>query len=61
MEQFCYQTIPEPNTKKLSSSPSFPTHTHMTLSAKWVGNYGILTIKVAAEFCLWTEQRRDRS
>jgi hypothetical protein len=33
----------------------------MTLSAKWFGNYRILTINVAAEFWLWTEQRQDRS
>jgi hypothetical protein len=32
--QFCYETVPEPNTKKLGNSPSFLTHTYMTLSAK---------------------------
>jgi hypothetical protein len=49
-EQFCYGTVLEPNTKKLCNSPSFLTHTHTTLSAKWFGNYRILAINVADEF-----------
>jgi hypothetical protein len=48
-EQHCYEIVPELNTKKLGNSPSFLTHTHTTLSAKWSGSYGILTIDVAAE------------
>jgi hypothetical protein len=60
-EQFCCDTVPELNTKKLGNSPSFPTHTHTTLSAKWFGNYRILTISIAAEFWLWTEQQQDGS
>jgi hypothetical protein len=50
MEKFCYETILEPNTKKLGNSPSFLTHTHTTLSAKRFRNYRILKINVAAEF-----------
>jgi hypothetical protein len=60
-ELFCYETVLEPNTKQLSNSPSFQTHTHMTLSTKWFRNYRILTINVAAEFRLWTEQRQGGS
>jgi hypothetical protein len=52
MEQFCCGTIPEPNTKKLGNSCSFPTQTHMPLSAKRYENYRILTINIAAEFWL---------
>jgi hypothetical protein len=50
MEQFCYEPVLEPNTKKFGNSPRFLTHTHTTLSAKRFGNYRILTINVAAEF-----------
>jgi hypothetical protein len=49
-KQFCYETVLERNTKKLDNSPSFLSHTHMALSAKWFGNYRILTINIAAEF-----------
>jgi hypothetical protein len=59
--QFRYETVSELNTKKLGNSPSFPTHTHTTLSAKRFRKYIILTINIAAEFCLWTEQRQDGS
>jgi hypothetical protein len=61
MEQLCYETVPEPNTKNLGNSPRFPSHTHTTLSAKWFENYRILTINVAAEFRLWKEQWQDGS
>jgi hypothetical protein len=49
-EQFYCETVMEPNTKKLGNSRSFPTDTHMTLSAKRFGNYRVLTINIAAEF-----------
>jgi hypothetical protein len=43
------------------NSLSFLTITHTTLSAKQFRSYGILTIDVAAEFCIRTEQRYNGS
>jgi hypothetical protein len=59
MEQYGYDSVPELTTKKLGTSPRLLTNTHMTLSAKRFGSYGILMIDIAAEFCFWTEQRQN--
>jgi hypothetical protein len=53
--------VQEFNTKNLGNSPSFLTITHTTLSANRFWSYGILTINVAAEFCIQTEQRHNGS
>jgi hypothetical protein len=58
---FPKDSILELNTKKLGSSPSFLTITHMILSARRFRSYGILTINIAAEFCIWTEQQHNGS
>jgi hypothetical protein len=58
---FPKDSVLELNTKNLGNSPSFPTITHTTLSAKLFRSYGILTIDVAAELCFWTEQRLNGS
>jgi hypothetical protein len=58
---FAREFVLELNTKTLGNSPSFLTTTHMTLSAKRFRNYGISMIDVAAEFCFWTDQRRNGS
>jgi hypothetical protein len=51
IELFPKEFVPELNTKKLGNSTSFLTITHLTLSAKRIRRYGILTIDVAAVFC----------
>jgi hypothetical protein len=51
MDLFPREFVLELNTKNLGNSPSFPTITHMTLSAKCFRSYGISTISVTAEFC----------
>jgi hypothetical protein len=51
MDLFPGEFVLELNTKYLGNSPSFPTITHTTLSAKQFRSYGISTINVAAEFC----------
>jgi hypothetical protein len=51
IELFSKEFVPELNTKKLGNSTSFLTITHLTLSAKRIRRYGILTIDVAAVFC----------
>jgi hypothetical protein len=61
MDLFPREFILELSTKNLDNSPSFLTITHRSLSAEWFRSYGISTIDVAAEFCFWTEQRRNRS
>jgi hypothetical protein len=61
MELFPKDSVPELNTKKLGNSPSFLTITHATMSSRRFSSYGILTIDVAAEFCIQTEQRHNRS
>jgi hypothetical protein len=61
MELFPKEFVPELNTKNLGNSTSFPTITHMTLSAKQFRKYRNLTIDVAAVFCFWTEQRQNGS
>jgi hypothetical protein len=61
MELFPKEFVPELNTKNLGNSTSFLTITHMTLSAKRLRKYGILTIDIAAVFCFWTEQRGNGS
>jgi hypothetical protein len=48
MELFPEEFVPELNTKTLCNSASFPTITHMTLSAKRFRKYRILMIDVAA-------------
>jgi hypothetical protein len=53
--------VPELNTKNMGNSPSFLTITHTTLSASHFRSYGILTIDVAAEFCIQIEQRHNGS
>jgi hypothetical protein len=53
--------VPELNTTKLANSPSFLTHTHTTLYAKYFKSYRILTIGVATNFSVWTEQQQNRS
>jgi hypothetical protein len=57
---FPKEFIPELNTKNLGNSTSFLTITHMTLSAKQFRKYGSLMTDVAAVFCFWTEQQRNR-
>jgi hypothetical protein len=59
MELFPKDSVPELNTIKLGNSPSILTHTHTTLPAKWFKSYGILTIDVAADYYVWTEQRQN--
>jgi hypothetical protein len=61
MELFLKDSVPELNTKRLSNSPSFLTIMHTTLFAKRFGSYRILMIDIAAELCLWTDQRQNRS
>jgi hypothetical protein len=61
MELFLKDFVSELNTKNLGNSPSFLTITHKTLFAKQFRNYRILTIDITAEFCFWTEQRRNVS
>jgi hypothetical protein len=46
----------ELNTKNLGKSLSFLTITYTTLSARRFRSYKILTLDVAAEFCIQTEQ-----
>jgi hypothetical protein len=59
-ELFQKEFVPELNTKNLGNSTSFLTITHMTLSAKQFRKYGSLMTDVAAVFCFWTEQQRNR-
>jgi hypothetical protein len=61
MKLFPWDPVPELNTKMLGNSPSFPTITHITLSALRFRSYRILTIDITAEFCFWTEQQRNGS
>jgi hypothetical protein len=61
MELFPKEFVLELNTKNMGNSTSFLTITDMTLSAKQLRKYGILMINVAAVFCFWTKQRRNRS
>jgi hypothetical protein len=61
MELFPKEFVLELNTKNLANCTSFITITHMTLSAKRVRKYRILTIDVAVVFCFYTEQRRNGS
>jgi hypothetical protein len=61
MELFPKEFVLELNTKNLGNSISFLTITHITLSTKWFRKYEILTIDVAAVFCFWAGQRRNRS
>jgi hypothetical protein len=61
MELFQKDYVLELNIKNLGNSPSFLTTTHATLSTRRFRSYGILTIDVAAEFCIWTEQRHNGS
>jgi hypothetical protein len=60
-ELFPKDFVPELNTKNLYNSPSFLTITHTTLSASRFRSYEILTIDVAAEFCIRAEQRHNGS
>jgi hypothetical protein len=59
MKLFPKDFVLELNTKNLDNSSSFLTITHTTLSAKRISRYEILMIDVAAEFCVWIEQRRN--
>jgi hypothetical protein len=61
MELFPKKFVPELNTKNLENSPSFLTITHTTLSSRRIKSYEILTIDVAAEFCIQTEQWHNGS
>jgi hypothetical protein len=61
MELFPKDSVLELNTTTLGHSLRFLTITHTTLFAKRFRSYGILTTDVAAEFCLWTEQRQSGS
>jgi hypothetical protein len=61
MELLPKDFVPELNTKNLAISPRFRTITHMTTSAKRFRSYGILSINAIAEFCTWTEQRKNGS
>jgi hypothetical protein len=61
MDLFPWEFVPELNTKILGTSPIFLTITHTTLATKRFRRYGNLTINIAAEFCSWTEQRRNGS
>jgi hypothetical protein len=61
MDLFPREFVLELNTKNLDDSPRVLIITHMTLSAKWFRSYRISSIDVAAEFYLWTEQRRNGS
>jgi hypothetical protein len=61
MGLFHMDSAPVLNTRNLGNSPRFLPITHMTMSAKRFGCYGILTINVTNEFCFWTEQRLNRT
>jgi hypothetical protein len=61
MELLPKDFVPELNTKNLGNSIIFLTITHVTISARRFISYKILTIDVTAEFCSWTEQRRNGS
>jgi hypothetical protein len=61
MELFSRDSVPELNTKKFGNSLSILSITHMTLFTKRFRSYGILTIDIAAEFHLWTEQWQNGS
>jgi hypothetical protein len=54
-------SVPKLITKKLGNSPRFLTIAQMTLFAKRLSCYGILTINIAAEFCFFTKQWQNRS
>jgi hypothetical protein len=54
---FCFNSVPEMNTKNMDNSPSFLSVTHTILSAKRFRCYWISKIDFAADFCFWTEQR----
>jgi hypothetical protein len=58
---FPKDSILELNTKNLDNSPIFLTITHTTLSASWFRSDGILTIDVADDFCIRTEQWHNGS
>jgi hypothetical protein len=60
-ELFPNDSILELNTKNLGNSSSFLTIIHTTMSACRFRSYGILTVDVAAEFCIGTEQRHNGS
>jgi hypothetical protein len=61
MELFPKDCIPQWSTKNLGNSPSFLTIIHTTLSARRFRCSKILTINVAAEFCIRTEQWHNGS
>jgi hypothetical protein len=61
MQLFLKDFVPELNTKNLGNSLSFLTITHTTLSARRFRCYEILTIDVAAEFCIQIGQWHNGS
>jgi hypothetical protein len=50
MELFSKDYVLRLTTKNMGNSPSFPTITYTSMSAKRFRSYGILTIDVTAEF-----------
>jgi hypothetical protein len=61
MELFPKDFVPELNNKNLGNFPIFLTIAYTTLSARQFRSYGILTIDVADEFCIWSKQRHNGS
>jgi hypothetical protein len=61
MELFPKDFLPELNTKNMANSPSFLTITHTTFFARQFRSYEILTIDIAAEFCIRAEQWHNGS
>jgi hypothetical protein len=59
MGLFGYDSVPEMNWKNMGNSPRFLSVTHTTLPAQWFRSYRILKIDFAADFCFWTELRRN--